>query len=237
MGHRMIPFLNSTPYPWRSNLFARVRVILMTLVSVVSLTSCAYLKNRTMEQCKTHAYVETVIEDYVSRRYDSNAPVRLGIIPFVVPANLTQKPFQYRGMGNELAFQIHAHFLNRGTIPIVEVLNREDWPGKKDEFYTGNFGALSQARESGYDLILVGMIDGYNPYAEVTASTKLIEVESGVTLWYGKTTAFTERKDFERASDYLNIEDRRPSRSYGEALTAKLTECIAGEILSRHRQP
>ncbi len=233
----MIPFLKSAPYPWRLLSIGRVCVIVMTLASVASLTSCAYLKNRTMEQCKTHAYVETVVEDYVSRRYDSNAPVRLGIIPFVVPANLTQKPFQYRGMGNELAYQVHTRFLNRGTIPIVEVLNREDWPGKKDEFYTGNFGALSQAREAGYDLILVGIIDSYNPYAEATASTKLIEVETGVTLWYGKTTAYTYRKDFERGTDFLALEDRRPARSYGAELTEKLTDCIAGEILSVHRNP
>ena len=159
----------------------------------------------------------------------------MGIIPFVVPANLTQKPLQYRGLGNEMAFQLQAHFLNKEVIPISEVLNREDWPGKKDEFYTGNFGALSQAREAGYDLILVGIVDSYNPFAEVIASTKLIEVESGVTLWYGKTTAHTMRRDYERGSDYLNLEDRHPSHSFGEKLTETLTKCIANEILSEKR--
>lgn len=233
----MIPFLNSVSYLRSMLPFGRLCVSLMALLSVVSLTSCAYLESRTLDQCKTHAYIETVVEDYVTRRYDSNAPVRLGIIPFVVPANLTQKPFQYRGFGNELAYQLHANFLNREVIPIVEVLNREDWPGKKDEFYTGNFGALSQAREAGYDLVFVGIIDQYNPYAEATASTKLIEVETGRTLWYGKTSAYTLRADYNRGIDYLAIEDRRPAESFGRELSERLTQCITAEVFSRHRAP
>jgi hypothetical protein len=231
----MNPFLISAPYPWWFYTAKRLCVRLMTLVAVVSLTSCAYLKDHTLDQCKTHAYVETVIADYLSTRYQSNSHVRMGIIPFAVPANLTQKPFQYRGLGNEIAFQIQAHFLNEEVIPISEVLNREDWPGKKDEFYTGNFGALSQAREAGYDLIFVGNIDAYNPFGELTASTKLIEVESGVTLWYGKTTAYTHRRDYMRGADYLNLEDRKPSETFGEVLTSTLTKCIVKEVLSEER--
>jgi hypothetical protein len=213
----------------------RFSVKLLTIAFVVSLTSCAYIKQRTLYECKTHAYVETVIEDYLSRRYQSTAPVRMGIIPLVVSVNLTQKPFQYRGLGNELAYQIQAHFLNRETVPIVEVLNREDWPGKKDEFYTGNFGALSQAREAGYDLILVGIVDDYNPTTEIVASTKVIEVESGITLWYGKTTSHTISKGYQRTADYLGIEEHNPSKSFGTELSQELTKCIANEILSTNR--
>jgi len=213
----------------------RFSVKLLTIAFVVSLTSCAYIKQRTLYECKTHAYVETVIEDYLSRRYQSAAPVRMGIIPLVVSVNLTQKPFQYRGLGNELAYQIQAQFLNRETVPIVEVLNREDWPGKKDEFYTGNFGALSQAREAGYDLILVGIVDDYNPTKEIIASTKVIEVESGITLWYGKTTSHTLSKGYLRAADYLGIEEHNPSKSFGAELSQELTKCIANEILSTDR--
>lgn len=229
----MNPFLISAPYPWLSASAQRVIVILLTLTTVVSLTSCAYLKDRTLDQCKTHAYVDSVLEDYLSTRYQTNSQVRLGIIPFVVPANLTQRPFQYRGLGNELAFQLQAQILNQDVVPITEVLNREDWPGKKDEFYTGNFGALSQAREAGYDLILVGIVDSYNAFAEVTASAKLIDVESGVTLWYGKTTVHTRRRDFDRGEDYLNIEDRHPSQSFGGIMIDLLSKCIAKDILSK----
>lgn len=231
----LIPFVHSVPYRgWRLAL-STTCVKLLTCTLVISLTSCAYLKDRTLDQCKTHAYVETVLEDYLSRRYQSGAPVRMGIIPLAVSANLTQRPFQYRGLGNTLAYQLHAHFLNRETVPIVEVLNREDWPGKKEEFYTGNFGALSQAREAGYDLILVGIVDHYNPFSEITASTKLIEVESGVTIWYGKTTAHTMRRDYHRGADYLGIEDRNPSKTFADDLEPHLTKCIANEILSVNR--
>ena len=233
----MIPSFNSVPYRrWRRRA-ARLCVRILTLLPVVSLTSCAYLQDRILDQCKTHAYVETVIEDYLTQRYQTGAPVRLGIIPFVVPANLTQKAFQYVGLGNQLAYDVHRQFLNHSVIPIVEVLNREDWPGKKDEFYTGNFGALSQAREAGYDLILVGIIDNYNPYLEATVSTKLIEVESGTTLWYGATTVHTYRRDYHRGIDYVGIEDRRPAESYGQELKERLSTCITNEILSRQRNP
>ena len=236
MSHMLIPFVHSVPYPrwWKAMMSLCVK--LLTFMLVVSLTSCAYIKQRTLFECKTHAYVETVLEDYLSRRYQSGAPVRMGIIPLVVSVNLTQKPFLYRGLGNELAYQIHAHFLNNEAVPIVEVLNREDWPGKKDEFYTGNFGALSQAREAGYDLILVGMVDEYIPTSHITASSKIIEVESGITIWYGKTTAQTTSGAYLKAADYIGIEKRDPSKSFGGELSQELTRCIAKEILSKNRQ-
>jgi hypothetical protein len=235
-----IPFVFSISYRHQTLQHLIRRVVLLTHSAVILMTSslitgCAFIKNRSLDHCKTHAYVEMNLEDYLSQRYQKGSPVRLGIIPFATSVNLAQRPFQYRGFGNEIASQVQTHFLNRGTVPISEILFREDWPAKGTEFFSGNFGAISQAREAGYDLILVGVIDRYDPYREIVASTKMIEVESGMTIWYGETTAYTLRRDAQRSLDYLNLEDRKPSQNMSRELQRTLSKCISNEIHSRER--
>lgn len=234
--HGMNLSMSSNAYRSTGSYLNRCRVTILTLAVALLSTSCSYIEQRTLDQCKNHAYVETVLEDYITTRYHSNAPVRMAIIPFTVPANLTGDAYRYAGLGNELAYRLHADFLNKGIVPIVEVLDRQDWPRKKDEFYTGNFGAIAQAREAGYDLVLVGVIEEFNGIYQAVSSTKIIEVESGTTLWYGKTIATTERRDFMRGLDYVGIQDRKPANDFSDELIEKLIRCISKEIYRTDRQ-
>lgn len=233
----MTPTLPTSTYRVRPQCRCVIFLTVFTTVVLTSLalSSCSYLKSRSLDSCKTHAFVETQIEDYLTRRFNTGAPVRMGIIPYTVPANLSGIVNQYPGLGNELARLTHAQFLNREIIPITEVVNRDDWPRKKDEFFKGNFGALSQAREAGYDLIFVGLVENLAFNKKLILSTKMIEVESGITLWYGRTIVTTDRRDYDRTADYLNFEDRDPSASHQDLLVETAASCTVKEVLADHR--
>jgi len=156
----------------------------------------------------------------------------MAIIPFSVPANLSAMNAEQTGLGNDLAWQIHALLLDSGEVPIVEVLNRQDWPAKKEEFFTGNFGALSMAREAGYDLVMVGLVEKQNSLSTLSAYSKILDVDSGVTVWYGKTTAFTRRRDFDNLSWNFRMSNEDPSLFYTGTLIHKTSQCIASAVIS-----
>src|SRR4051812_36516187 len=135
--------------------FIKTNVKILTALAGFCLCSCSFLYNRYAESCNSHAYLQRGLYAYINSRYHYNSPVRMAIIPFSVPANISADNSERPGLGNELAWKIHAQLLATGQIPIVEVLNRQDWPNKKEEFFTGNFGAIAMAREAGYDLLMV----------------------------------------------------------------------------------
>ncbi len=214
------------------------RVKIMTLV-VTSLCvgACSFINSQFRESCNSRAHVQIVLADYISRRYSSRSPVRLAIIPFSVPANLTSRGQNQPGLENELAARVQQYLLANGTLPIVEVFNRQDWPGKKGEFFTGNFGALAMAREANYDLVLVGLLDGMRDIDTMTAHAKLVEVESGITLWYATSTASSKRSNLDSVADSLWINAREPNRLYIDKITDKLADCIVDSLLSENPVP
>ena len=208
--------------------------ILLTL-SGCSLTS--YIKDHTTEYCKSRAYVQIPLGDHLSTRFNSGDPVRLAIIPFSVPANLTPRAGNQHAISNELAWKVQAEMLARGAVPIAEILNREDWPAKREEFFTGNFGAISFAREAGYDLVFVGYVNPMNSIDEVTAQGKLIETESGITLWYGTSTATSARANVRNNLSYAWLTNQRPDMLYQNELFNKLATCMVDEAVSDNMTP
>ena len=203
--------------------------MVLTLLLGFSATGCAYIHGRYGEHCNSRAYTKTILTDYINSRYVSGSPVRMAIIPFSVPANLAYRDQERPGLGNQLAWSVQAEMLRSGAVPIVEVLNRMDWPGKKEEFYTGNFGAIEMARDAGYDLALVGNVEPVRSTADLIASVKILDVESGVTVWYGDVHAMTWREDADTVEDWAMLIDRQPNRLYFNVLTDKLAKCIVHE--------
>lgn len=210
---------------------ALVRVILLAL-SVTSLSGCVVLRERYGEQCKMRAYVQNPLGDYITTRFQSHSPVRMAVIPFSTPANVAAYDNERMGLGNQLAYSVQQQLLQSGEVPMVELLNRQDWPGKKEEFYTGNFGAIAIAREAGYDLVLVGFVEPLASLNQMRAFGKLIDVENGVTVWYGETTASTNRGEFNQLGASLRIENRRPDLLYTGQLSDKLAECFSHNLLA-----
>ena len=157
----------------------------------------------------------------------------MAVIPYSTPANLSRQSDQRPGLSNLLAWQIQSELLRSAELPIVEVLNRQDWPGKKDEFFTGNYGAITQARAAGYDIILVGVLEPTNSIDKMTVYTKVIEVESGITIWYAQTSAQSFENKRNRVASNLHITRREPDQMrYIQTLTNTLANCVVFSILN-----
>jgi|LakMenEpi03Aug12_release.lakeMendotaPanAssembly.Ray.scaffolds.fasta_scaffold688091_1 hypothetical protein len=210
--------------------FLRLCVILLT--SAPLFAGCSIIGRNTGEYCKTRAYVRTDIESFITTRFARNSPVRIAIIPFDVPANLAGSSNELPGLGNQLAWRVQQELLRTELLPIVEIFNREDWPRKKEEFFTGNFGALERAKDAGYDMVLVGRMDSQTRIDTWTVHTKLIEVESGISLWYGTSTAYTTRPDQWEIPATLGWVDRRPDLIFSEAILEELATCIAHDMMN-----
>ena len=210
-------------------------VILLTLAGCSTMRE--YTRSSTQESCTAHAYLRSPVVDHIRARFPTNAPVRLAIVPFTVPENYSAPRNGVPGVGFDIARRVQARMLGEPVVPIVEVLNREDWPNKKDEFYSGNYGALSQAREAGYDLVLVGMVDAQRSMTDITSYAKLIEVESGMTLWYGRLDVGTMRDSWDSARAQFGVTDRMPNRIYFEELLEELAACVASEAFHMDPSP
>ena len=216
----------------------RTCVKTLTLVSILLINSgCVFINSRYGESCKTHAHVRVALADYLNRRYHSNSPVRLAVIPFSAPANLTAYNVERPGIGNQLAWRLQALFLADGSVPLVEILNRQDWPGKKEEFFTGNFGAIQAARQAGYDLVLLGLIEPPSGGDTLLVHSKLIEPESGVTLWYGTIESWTRRPEMASLLNTIYLQDKDPSQTYLKDLVEKSARCTVKAITNEEMVP
>lgn len=207
-------------------------VKLLTLTSCVVMTACSLTQRLVSDPCNSRAYVRTIMADYLSNRYHSNAPVRMAVIPFSVPANFAGKNADVPGLGNQLAWKVQEGFLASQVFPIVEVLNRQDWPGKKEEFRTGNFGAISAARDAGYDLVFVGSLDPATSIDTMTATTKLIETETGTTLWFGQNSMRSDAKAMNQTLDQMLLAKRNPTIIRTNQLRDGLAQCIVEDVVN-----
>ena len=203
-------------------------VMFLTLFSLF-LSGCALSRRfdvYEMEECKNRAYLQFGIDHYLSRRYPRGAPVRMAIVPYAVPENLASMSQEFPGTGNKIAWEIQQNLLRHGVAPIVEVFNRQDWPAKKGEFHSGNFSGLQFAREAGYDLVLLGYLHRPTTMGDLKAETKIIDAESGVTIWYGESHAFITDPDHQRTGPWYSS-TRTPSKIGWNPLVSKLSYCIA----------
>jgi hypothetical protein len=201
-----------------------------TLGVMLSAAGCAYLGNHVGEWCNTRAYVRTDLSSYIDQRFTPKSPVRVGVIPFDVPANLSARSAQMPGLGNQLAWAVQRNLLATEVFPIIEIFNREDWPRKKEQFFTGNFGALQIARDAGYDIVLVGYLEPITRIDTWIVHTKVIEVDSGTTIWYGSSKVYTNRADMLEVSSFVGLTDRRPDQLWNDKLLETVAQCIAHDM-------
>ncbi len=179
------------------------------------------------DSCKIRAYIYEPLWDVLSDQNDTNTPPRVGIIPFTVPANLTSTTSSTTGLGHEMAWEIHQTLLQKQGQAIFEILNREDWPGKRQEFYTGNFGGISQAYSAGYNYIIVGNLQ---PLASLNKASLLIKV---INVASHKSVSYIEVKrwiphfhPYMRPPSFLD-DGYEPSSYYPNRLFKPLARCAA----------
>lgn len=216
-------------------LFTRLCVITLTLVSLFFVQACSVarqVKQLAIDPCKNHAYTQMVLEDYLSRRFHSKSPVRIGIVPFSVPANFASSGSEAPGFDYEIARSVQQQLLAADIIPIVEMFNRLDWPGKKDEFFTGNHGAIAFARQAGFDLVLVGYVPAPSESQNLSAFVKVIEVESEITVYYGKSEVIMDHPEYKRGGYWWWLGEQRPDLIRFKELTDRLSGCVTRGVLS-----
>ena len=211
------------------------RVILLTLTTVMltsTLSSCAFLGGHLGESCNTRAWVRMDLEASIHQRVNVQSPVRLGVLPFISPANLATRDDERPGLGTQIAWAVQRELLASDTFPIVQMLAREDWPGRKEEFFAGNFGSLAFARDAGFDLIMIGYLEQADRLDTWVVHTKLLEVSSGVTLWYGTSTIRNNQPDMLEISSTAGLTDRRPDIYNTRQMKDSVASCIVHDMLT-----
>lgn len=208
-------------------------VKLLTLVSLISLPGCSVMKQSNFEEeCKSHAYLSSTFRNYLGERFKSRTPVRLGVVPFSVPANLASESNEFPGLGNQLAWDVKNQLMTFGELTIVDILNRQNWPGKKEEFFTGNFGAIAMAQQAGYDLIMLGYLEDYSTLSTMSAHTKIIEVSSGITVWNTRSVVSTRRHEYRNMMAQFGWDKRRPDLIHAQELRRALVSCIVDSAMT-----
>ena len=214
------------------NDFARTirpsRVILLTLA--VLLSSCSFLGDSVGEWCNTRAWVRTDLESFIYQHFKNGQQARVGVIPFISQANLADRYDGQTGLGTQMAWAVQRELLAAEVFPVVQMLAHEDWPGRKQEFFAGNFGSLAFARDAGLDFVLIGYIDWPDRLDKWVVYTKLLDVHTGTTLWYGTSTVTTNRPDMLEVSSTLGLTDRRPDMYNMQQIRETAASCIVRDM-------
>jgi hypothetical protein len=122
----------------------------------------------------------------------------MGVIPFDVPETFARSGPQSRNAGQQLARQVVQKLTASGAVPIVELFDRDNWPGKRAEFYSGNYGAIEQARGAGYDLVMVGYLEEPSNSETLSLATKIIDTQNQTTVWFGRANANSNARELNK---------------------------------------
>ena len=162
---------------------------------------------------------------------------RLAIVPFDVPETFAPVGNESRNFGRDLArrFEVELHRTN--PVPIVELFNRDRWPGKRDEFFTGNYGAISYARAAGYDFVMVGYLEDLKNDTDLTLYTKIIDTQNQVTVWHSKVVVVSDSRDWGKALASMRLGKYNPSDFSFSERANELAACTVDAIASEDSEP
>lgn len=212
------------------------RYLLSSLLGAVLLMApgCSLLPTEIIQSpCKTRAFTleskESARDNTLANQQDS----RLGIFAFDVPANLAAAIPDRGDSGVYLAARVQQQLMGGRLIGIVEVVPLYDWPGKREEFLRGNFGALTLGKDAGYDLVLVGAVQPQRRSNELSALIKVIDIRNHVTLEYFESS-FTEIPTTSMLPNRLRPEEMPPDTTH--SLLDGLSSCIADHLKGSEAQ-
>jgi len=163
--------------------------------------------------------------------------VRAAVIPFDVPETFAPLGNDSANYGRELARKVQGELNRAGGLPIVEIFNRDRWPGKRAEFFNGNYGAIDLARAAGYDLVIVGYLDDIKNEKSLGMYTKIIDTQDQVTIWSSRTEVSTSAREVRRALDATPFVNDRPDLFHFPERTDKLAECTVEGMLGEEAVP
>ena len=191
--------------PLKKSFLNHSLIILLLVALSMNLNGCSLTKlPYKMEDCKIQAYVDQTVPNYISERFKKGNIPRIAVIPFEVPVNFSPAMNPRFRLGHDLANGFQRYILQTGEQVIVELFDRGDYPGKKMDFSTGNFIALQQARDAGYDFIFIGYMDDIKNDLILKVHTKLIDTENSTTIWYGTTDVMSRARPARGLLDFLS---------------------------------
>ncbi len=156
-----------------------------------------------MEECKIQAHIDQVVPNYISDRFQKGNIPRIAVIPFEVPVNFSPAMNPRLRLGHDLASGFQRYILQTTDQLIVEVFDRGEYPGKKMDFSTGNYIALKQARDAGYDFIFIGYMDEIKNDVTLRVQTKLVDTGNNTTVWFGTTEVMSRSRPTRSLLDTL----------------------------------
>ena len=194
-------------------------------IFLISFTACAFIDITENETCKNHANINIKLKKYLTDRYKSKNLVRLGIFPFSVPANFTAKSLDKLDYGTMLAQKLQPTLLSLGIFQTAELLDYQEWSGKKEEFFSNNLLAIEIGKNIGLDFIVVGYLAPYNHIEKMTVYSKIIDVNTGMTVFYGETTAYNNYLNERKEKASFGLIEYKPSDFKLDDFTDKLMQC------------
>ena len=187
--------------------------------------------------CNLRTDINLGLQGYIHQRYGVERPVRMAIIPFDVPESFAPPGNESAHFGRELARRFMTEFHRSGAVPIIELFNRDRWPGKREEFYAGNYTAIEYARSAGYDLVMVGSLEDLRNDEDLDLNTKIIDTSNNVTIWAGRTRAFSFDRRVRRTLSATQMFDDRPDLFAFPQRVDKLASCTVIGVLYGVEQP
>lgn len=188
------------------------------------------------EGCKTWTYAGGSLGDYITQRYHSQQLVRAAIIPFDVQETFAPPGNESRHYGRELARKFQMELSAAEVVPIVQLFNVDRWPGKREEFFEGNYQAIAFARDAGFDLVVVGYLEELRNDEELVLYTKVIDTSNYVTIWSGKTVSFSRARRLNKALEQTRLLKDRPDLFDFPERTNELTTCTLAGVLGEGEQ-
>ena len=215
----------------------KIKTLLLLVLSGYFISACSQnwaadidIPPRETVDCKIRAYLDSGVRDFVSTRYRSHLPVRMAILPFIVPETFAPVGDVSRNFGRELASKFQMALLGTQEISIVELFDRERWPGRKEEFFAGNYKAIQFARDGGYDLLMIGYMEPPINDKDMVVHTKVIDAVNGVTLWHATTTATSYARQDRKLMSRFEMVKNRPDLFAFTERTAELVQCTVNDM-------
>ncbi len=177
-------------------------------------------------------WINTGLTDYLRERYHSLQYIRVAIIPFDVPVTFAPSGSETHHFGRELARNFQAELARTGELSIIELFNFSNWPGKREDFFSGNFQSIQYARDAGYDLVVIGFMEDLQGADEIKILTKIIDVNNGITLWHGETTVYAREHAWAKALVDSRFFPQRPDIFSFPEKSEQFAVCTVDEILN-----
>lgn len=179
-------------------------------------------------------YVNLQVLDYLSQRYNSHPLLRTAVFPFDVPETFAPPGNKSLHFGRDIAQSFQRELLRSEELGIVELFDRDRWPGKRQEFNAGAYQAIEMARHAGYDLLVIGYMDYITNETEMTFFTRLIDTSNSLTIWYGKTVVYSNERVRQRELSKVPLIGAKetPSLFHFPERTELFVTCTVNRIFS-----